>query len=60
MNPDSGSDIALDLVGNWNHTCLTKHKCKAEPSILPTRVIDVGPLDGSQEPFLYVTKGEIG
>lgn len=32
-----------------------------EPSTLPTRIIDVGPPDGSQEPFLYLSKpGEVG
>jgi Heterokaryon incompatibility protein (HET) len=28
------------------------------PSELPSRVIDVGPPDGSKEPFLYCSKGE--
>ncbi|OCK84014.1 HET-domain-containing protein [Lepidopterella palustris CBS 459.81] len=59
MNSNSGSVTSLDLVRIWDQTCLKKHKCKIEQSVLPTRVIDVGPRDGSQVPFLHVTKGEM-
>jgi hypothetical protein len=52
----------FDLVKSWLDDCRKNHsQCVIEPSTLPTRIIDVGPLDGSQEPFLYLSKpGEVG
>lgn len=52
----------FDLIKGWLKDCGENHsQCNMEPSTLPTRIIDVGPLDGSQEPFLYSSKpGEVG
>ena len=47
-------------------TCLTEHtRCiqstvKSEPPILPTRVIDVGPPDGSESPRLHLGRKDRG
>lgn len=52
FNP-SNSEEAFELINFWlseyapNHTA-----CQRTTSCLPTRVIDVGPVDGSQNPFL--------
>jgi hypothetical protein len=58
---DTGSHCAFQIAAAWMTNCLTKHhKCKpASPTYfsllrqLPTRVIDVGPSDGSQNPRLH-------
>lgn len=40
----------------WLNDCINNHDgCKKAPPFLPSRVIDVGPSDGSQEPFLCET-----
>jgi hypothetical protein len=53
----TGSVSALAMAGVWLRTCLTQHvRCNQYQkgcSLLPSRVIDVGPPDGSQESFLY-------
>lgn len=55
---------ALAVVGLWLQTCLTQHvKCNQYQEAfqrLPPRVIDVGPPDGSREPFLYSPKEQRG
>lgn len=60
----SGSDRCFDLVSNWLSACLTNHheKCPVnENSLLPTRVVDVGPPDGSKQPLLVTTtEGQTG
>lgn len=45
---------------DWLDICSKKHThCRQEsPAPLPTRLIDVGPGDGSQDPRLLVTAGE--
>jgi hypothetical protein len=60
----TGSESALSMAGLWLHTCLTEHvQCsqysESSPP-LPPRVIDVGPADGSEEPFLCTTKDRRG
>ena len=54
------SPINVDAVAAWLDLCLQSHeKCRSKaPSRLPTRVIDVGPFDGSQDPKLIITDGE--
>lgn len=51
----------LGLIPSWLYTCLTRHtRCTmSETGLfrLPSRVIDVGPPDGSEEPFLYESIG---
>ncbi|KUJ09653.1 HET-domain-containing protein [Mollisia scopiformis] len=57
-NPDLGSETNFDIAKSWLNNCVTTHeKCTARQAVdLPTRVIDVGPLAGSQEPKLYCSK----
>ena len=49
------------MISEWLNNCL-HHPICGYPSnhSLPTRVIDVGPSDGSQEPFLSNTNGKKG
>lgn len=63
--PCTGSKDAFSLVSSWLNECVTKHdKCKAgdfnrtyHDASLPSRVVDVGPQDGSIQPKLYCSKG---
>lgn len=51
------SPARLDLARRWREDCLTSHRsCESwrESHLFPSRVIDVGPPDGSQEPFLHL------
>lgn len=56
---DTGSITSMELAKTWLFKCLQNHpECSSsngpnEP-ILPKRVVDVGPLDGSQEPYLFI------
>jgi len=61
-----GSHDTFTTIRKWIDTCVNTHPaCKksisgdAIPLItrLPTRVIDVGPSDGSESPYLLETKG---
>jgi hypothetical protein len=61
---DTGSDNATKMLKHWLGRCVLEHpNCKhperrdEENPVLLTRVIDVGPPDGSMEPRLYVTEG---
>ncbi|TVY27656.1 E3 ubiquitin-protein ligase [Lachnellula hyalina] len=60
--PKPSDQSCFDLVKTWLDDCAKNHsQCVMEPSTLPTRIIDVGPPDGSKEPFLYLPKpGEVG
>lgn len=52
-----GSPARLELARQWREDCLTSHgNCESwrESHLFPSRVIDVGPPDGSQEPFLHL------
>ncbi|KAF7548915.1 hypothetical protein G7046_g8504 [Stylonectria norvegica] len=64
---DTSSENAFTMVKHWMSNCLTYHAdciaaCNSSTSgtSLPTRVIDVGPPDGSQEPRLHTTNGASG
>ncbi|CAM1508565.1 Fc.00g054130.m01.CDS01 [Cosmosporella sp. VM-42] len=64
---NTGSENALATVKHWITDCTSNHvDCKVPgdsataDTILPTRVIDVGPSDGSLEPRLHVTNGSTG
>jgi len=47
----------FDLVKSWLAECAANHsQCTSGAGTLPTRIIDVGPEDGSKEPFLHLTK----
>ena len=55
----------LLLASTWLKTCLSLHdEClthtdKDQNSYAPTRLIDVGPADGSQEPFLQTSTARV-
>jgi hypothetical protein len=61
---DSASMYTIQQAASWLLDCLKNHnECNlyqfGMPS-LPSRVIDVGPSNGSQEPFLYETHNNRG
>lgn len=60
----TGSDHAFLNGSKWLLTCLTQHShcitSEGALPILPSRVIDVGPPDGSEEPVLPPTQGNRG
>lgn len=64
INKDLGSDENFDVARKWIHDCCTKHQEICPPIVdndLPTRLIDVGPADGSEDPRLVnPSKGEKG
>ena len=49
-------------IRGWIDSCCSNHdKCERRTRFpLPKRVIDVGPSDGTRQPFLYETNGEEG
>lgn len=55
----SYSHQVLDFISDALHGCLNHPICRREPSVLPTRVIDVAE-DFSVETFPYLTKKEEG
>ncbi|KAF2106890.1 heterokaryon incompatibility protein-domain-containing protein [Lophiotrema nucula] len=59
---DVGSETAFATVHGWLQECDATHdRCgMTNPSGLPTRVVDVGPPDGTEEPRLYNTRREDG
>jgi hypothetical protein len=58
------SDTAFALAQYWLNDCVTHHElCRSiqpRETALPSRVIDVGPSDGSQEPVLHLSNGATG
>lgn len=62
MTKSTRSEATFSLARNWIYGCLSKHTlCCADSSLTfipPTRVIDVGPPDGSRDPYLYITNDE--
>lgn len=56
---NTGSDSAFKLAAYWLGQCKAEHthcaRVRSLNATLPSRVIDVGPSDGSQEPFLHET-----
>jgi hypothetical protein len=63
-NSHTGSRENLKLASMWLQRCLETHpNCntdRIEAPTLPTRVIDVGPPDGSRPPFLFLTNNSRG
>jgi hypothetical protein len=56
-NRSTGSTASFKMARFWLKQCLETHdKCPKPTTYLPTRVIDVGPADGSQDPYLYDTR----
>lgn len=60
----TSSDCSFQLAAHWLKICLADHRtCQFshdKPPILPTRVVDVGPSDGSEDPRLFCTDGDRG
>jgi len=58
---DPSSDECLNVAAEWLRICLTAHndcpKLSHKKSPLPTRVIDVGQPDGSENPYVITTNG---
>lgn len=53
---NTGSHCAFQIAAAWMNSCLKEHnKCIARPAlpVLPRRVVDVGPSDGSQDARLH-------
>jgi hypothetical protein len=61
---NTGSDQGFLCASKWLVECLSQHSncIKAEDPLplLPSRVIDVGPAEGSQEPILISTQSQRG
>jgi Heterokaryon incompatibility protein (HET) len=56
-NDSTGSDAACEVASFWLRNCLTSHpNCPKPGSFLPSRVIDVGPEDGSEDPYVRDTR----
>lgn len=64
VNLPPASGDCFQTASNWLEACLKHHpRCIIEGGHrkpLPTRVIDVGSLDGSEVPFLFSTNGHFG
>jgi hypothetical protein len=60
VDPDVNSEKTYDQIRRWLAKCKNGHRdCpKPQKRLLPTRVVDVGPRDGSQDPRIYISKGE--
>ena len=62
MTKSTRSEATFTLARKWICECLSKHVlCGADSGLTfipPTRVIDVGPLNGSRDPRLYITGAE--
>lgn len=59
---NSGSLEVMQILKTWMSFCNTNHACRQnlDQSPLPTRVIDVGPADGSNPPYLLDSSGMRG
>jgi len=61
---DTGSDCTFNIVSSWVEKCLTNHTACRDINVtedpLPTRVIDVGLLDGTLLPKLIEGCGRYG
>jgi len=56
----SNSRKAYECIKSWLSCCTRNHTlCMRREPRLPTRVIDIGPPDGSQNPFLFESNGKI-
>jgi Heterokaryon incompatibility protein (HET) len=55
-NSSTNSEATFKLARMWLTDCLSNHTACRKPSgFLPSRLIDVGPSDGSKNPFLQET-----
>lgn len=62
VSDEVDSSECFDLARKWLNDCAPNHEDCARPPdpYLPTRVVNVGPQDGSSEPFLHITCSERG
>ena len=64
VNLPPASVSSFHTASDWLDHCLYNHPDCAQDNtgskVLPTRVIDVGPSDGSKTPFLYTSNGRFG
>ncbi|KAE9366714.1 HET-domain-containing protein [Stipitochalara longipes BDJ] len=64
LGTDPASINNFRLMRRWLHDCINGHPgCLTlgdGPPALPTRAIDVGPSNGSREPYLDITEGRRG
>ena len=62
MTKSTRSEATFALARKWIYECLSKHvSCGVDSGLTfipPTRVIDVGPPNGSRDPRLYITSEE--
>jgi hypothetical protein len=59
MDSDGDLDQLTSLARVWLDYCDKNHeRCYEAEDFIPTRVIDVGPPDGSEDPHLYITNFE--
>ena len=62
MTKSTHSEATFALARKWICECISNHtQCCVDSNLTfapPTRVIDVGPPDGSQDPHLYITTAE--
>ncbi|KUJ21218.1 HET-domain-containing protein [Mollisia scopiformis] len=56
------SPILFSQISKWLNSCLESHQnCSSDfPSILPTRVIDVGASEGLRDSHIFITNGQSG
>jgi hypothetical protein len=65
LTASSSSDLSFSIIRDWIEECTTSHdKCKAitpgvSTNFLPPRLIDVGPCDGSRQPYLCVVSEDL-
>lgn len=63
VSPNAGDDMCFELARRWRDVCQQQHGAACPqvlPHKMPTRLLDVGPNDGSQEPRLRTTGNEHG
>jgi len=62
VEPDPSSDPSLSYETRWRERCCSEHiTCPSEVDHpLPTRVLDLTPDSGSQNPALFISEGRLG
>ncbi|OCL06365.1 HET-domain-containing protein [Glonium stellatum] len=60
IHEDPLSNQSIQVLLTWIQECTGQHpRCAmTSPARLPSRVINVGPANGSKQPFLYNSRGE--
>jgi len=62
IESDCRSQACFEPASGWLRSCLQNHDtfCADHTSPLPTRVLNVGSINGIVEPYLMVTEGRLG